>query len=252
MIWKKYLENWQPVPMCNSYSGMYGIIVGSGPSLNSIDTSLLKGPGKVIFGVNNSYPKVVPDIWVGMDDPKCYPRDLYFQPFIKVLRGGYQDRQIENNIFVCNLTNVMYLSTDTEFTKHIEEVFKRRLPNTCAPWYKSALFAAITIAIWTGVRQIFFVGVDLSTSVQQYYTDRLSLSKPLEDRANKQFVELYKMLQDTYTLGRKEGILLKSMSKDSKINEFMPYVDIETLNDKISKDLISKLDTKLYHCTELA
>lgn len=252
MIWNKYFEKWQRVPMCNCYAGMYGIIVGSGPSLNTIDISKLKGPGKVVFGVNNSYPKVIPDIWVGMDDPKCYSREIYFEPFPKILRGGYQDRTLENNILVCNLTNIKYLSTDTEFTKDINEIFKRRTPESSAPWYKSALFAAISIAIWTGVRQLFFVGVDLSMNGKHYYTEKLTLSKPLEDRASKQFGELYKMLEDTFSLGRQQGILLKSMSKDSRINDFMPYVDIDTLNSRISKDLINRLDTKLYHCTELA
>lgn len=250
MIWKKYLENWQKLPLCNCYAGMYGIIVGSGPSLNLIDTSLLKGPGKVVFGVNNSYPKVIPDVWVGMDDPKCYSRELYFEPFLKILRGGHQDRTIENNLTVCNLTNVAYLGTDTEYTMDIKEIFKRRLPDSVAPWYNSALFATLSVAIWTGVRQIFLVGVDLSTETSHYYTDKLKLSKPLEERANMQFAELHIMLQDTYTLGKQHGILLKSMSKNSKINEFMPYIDIETLNDRIRKDLLSKLDTKLYHCTE--
>ena len=88
-------DQWRNWECYNTQQSNVAILVGGGPSLNKIDVSNLTGPGKTVFGLNTTYPKVRPDIWVGMDDPKCYDRRIFHEPFPKVMRGNYYERDCE-------------------------------------------------------------------------------------------------------------------------------------------------------------
>ena len=67
----------------------------SGPSLKDINPNDLRIPGATIIGVNNTYPFIKPDIWIGMDHPHCYPRQVLWEPFMKIMRGGFQHKTSE-------------------------------------------------------------------------------------------------------------------------------------------------------------
>ena len=57
-----------------------------------------------------------------MDDPNCYSRQIFWEPFIKVLRGGYQNRKCENKIINRNY-NLFY--ADVKKLESQEEMFRK-------------------------------------------------------------------------------------------------------------------------------
>ena len=100
---------WRHWECFNNNQKNVAILVGGGPSLNSINTSSLTGPGKTVFGLNTTYPKVRPDIWIGMDDPRCYNRQVFYEPFPKIMRGNYYNLDCEG-VPLLDLPNIYFAS----------------------------------------------------------------------------------------------------------------------------------------------
>lgn len=141
-------------------------LCGGGPSLKNVDPSILNGHNRLVFALNNTYPFVRPDIWIGMDDPECYRRDIFWQPFIKIMRGGYQDRLSEGHR-IDDLHNVYY--ADLAPLSDPEDIFKLRAHDIEFAWKQNVLVTALHIIIWMGIKKIYLFGCDLNNGNQNYY-----------------------------------------------------------------------------------
>jgi len=60
-----------------SLRGLDCFLCCPGPSLADVRQERLHVPGAVVIAVNTAYPRVRPDVWIGMDRPECYavPQD---------------------------------------------------------------------------------------------------------------------------------------------------------------------------------
>ena len=194
-----------------------------GPSLKQIEPQKLNGVGRLVAAVNNSYPFVKPDIWFGMDDPNCYSRQVFWEPFIKVMRGGYEnrtcfDREIKNNF------NLFY--ADVKKYENHEHIFTNNNDNTHFIWKNNVMATALHILIWMGAKNIYFLGCDLDNTQSDYHHEQ-SLSKKEKEWNRSLYKELYGWIKWLTKTASKYGIQIKSCSKDSQINNFMEYIDIE-------------------------
>lgn len=209
------------------------ILVCGGPSLANIDPDSLKGPGKVVLGVNNTYPYVVPDMWMGMDDPRCYDRRVLLESFPKFLRGGYQDRVFQN-FKPMELYNVHYINVmkDTKMA-----IFDRAKPG-CLHfiWHNNVMAVAMNLLFAMGFKEIYIAGCDLDNSEKDYFDERVLVGNE-KARNTSLYKHLFKWLRIMTEEGAKRGIRLHSLSPTSGINEFMPYVSIEELNELVERDL---------------
>jgi hypothetical protein len=221
------------------------ILVGGGPSLNNIDTSKLSGPGKTVFGLNTTYPEVRPDVWIGMDDPKCYDRKVFYEPFPKIMRGNYYERDCEG-VPLIELPNTYFASIE-EFD-HKGDIFYKIGPDTEKfIWDKNVFVTALNLILYMGYRKVYLAGVDFSIYKADYFHKDIKLTPEYKKWNQNLYNHLYKYTEWFASTGAMCGIDVVSISPKSAINDFLPYITLEELNTSLELP-----ETKeLIHCGEL-
>ena len=239
-------DQWRNWECYNTQQSNVAILVGGGPSLNKIDVSKLTGPGKTVFGLNTTYPKVRPDVWVGMDDPKCYDRRIFHEPFPKVMRGNYYNRDCEG-VPLLTLPNLYFAGISP--CKHKADIFYRIDKDTkTLIWDKNVFVTAMNLILYMGFKKVYLVGVDFSLNEGHYHYSKASLCKELEDWNDNLYQHLYKYTEWLASTGAMCGIDIISLSPNSKINKFLPYCSLEELNSSLK---IPKEGGILYHCRDI-
>ena len=210
--------------------GNKGIFVGGGPSLNKMDTSKLTGPGKTVVGVNNTYPQVRPDIWVGMDDPNCYDQRVFHEGFPKIMRGGYQTRDCQGKQ-IQEFPNTMFANVGKPKTKY--EILGRIGPDaTDFVWHNNVFATTLNMMMHMGFKEIYLAGVDLDNSEGDYAHGK-ELTKSLKDWNQHLYTSLREYLSWLSKAAAIEGIMFYSISPDSLINDIVPYVSLDDLNESL-------------------
>lgn len=240
-------EGWEDARFWRPAHKMKAILVCGGPSMNKIDLSKLRGPNKTIFGVNNTYPKVYPDVWLGVDDPHCYNRHVFYEPFVKIMRAGYQDRLCEgsridfnNNLYYASLDDCKYVELFKRFGKHTTKFI----------WHWDVFTLAINIILYMGYREIYLVGCDLSLKEGAYHSSEQKISIELQEYNTSLYEKLYGYLVwINKNFSRLDNLKIYSMSPMSRINDIFDYKSIEELNASILQDLPPL--GKLYHTKEI-
>ena len=217
-----------------------------GPSLKMVNPNLLKGHNRLVFGINNTYPFVTPDVWIGMDSPECYYRDVFWQPFVKILRGGYQARTCAGER-IDHLHNMFY--ADVLKPEDPEDIFKLRAHDVRFVWAKTVFVTALHIMIWMGCKKIYLFGVDFNNSEDQYFTPT-KLSDSAKNWNTRLYSQLNEYLKWFASIAPVYGVSVISCSKGSQINQYLPYEDYEGVIKKQEQDL-PKTD-KLFHSTEVS
>jgi len=193
----------------------------AGPSLGQINTKYLQGPNRTVFAINNAYPVVRPDVWIGMDDPSCYSRELFSEPFIKILRGGYQQREIESGA-ISQGFNTYY--ADCAKPKDRGDLFKLRRHDVKFVWHGNTLMLAMHIIAWMGFDRIYLVGCDLDNSKQAYHGSvKLDVSEEYRLKTQQLYDEIHNWLQWFAAEGQHHGIKTYSCSPGSRINQYLDY-----------------------------
>ncbi|KPK65880.1 MAG: hypothetical protein AMK73_01655 [Planctomycetes bacterium SM23_32] len=191
-----------------------------GPSLAEVDTSALKGPGRMVFAVTTAYPAVRPDVWVGTDVPECYDRRVWAEPFIKVARGNYGGRRCQGrplrefpNVFFADIENAPFC-----------EILDRRAHDVRFVWNRNTFTTALHLVLWMGGRRIFLVGCDFGGK-RDYHDDR-ELSEDQRAANQHLMANLVNDLRGLTPAAKERGIGIISCTPDSPINEFLPFVPL--------------------------
>ena len=214
-------------------------LCGTGSSLNLVDKDI-RSAGRIVVGLNTSYPKIIPDIWMGFDDPQCYHPNLFHESFIKILRGGYQDRCSLGGFQVARGFNT-YFAPNSPCA--IGDIFHRRAHETKFYWDWHTLGTSLHILVWMGVKELYFIGTDFGGN---YFDDR-----KLDDNKYQNNLALYikqvGWLEEFNKIAKVNEIRLNSCSPNSPINEFMPYIELSEALEKTSKPKIKFVPL---HCTD--
>lgn len=204
---KKYFYNYNEVPLCldNIYQGSSCFLITSGPSLKTLNLSLLNQPGIVTFGVNNSASIVRPKLWVSVDDPANFAISIWKDPSIqKFVMYGKRNKRLWNNVEwkdselrVSQCPNVVYYK-DNEHFKPTEEWLEEETINwgnhgcrcECGFMFKdtkekhgfvcpecggrqfgarSVMLAAIKICYLLGFKNVFILGADFKMTEENKY-----------------------------------------------------------------------------------
>jgi hypothetical protein len=239
-------DQWRNWECYNTQQSNVAILVGGGPSLNKIDVSNLTGPGKTVFGLNTTYPKVRPDIWVGMDDPKCYDRRIFHEPFPKVMRGNYYERDCEG-VPLLSLPNLYFAGVSP--CDHKGDIFYRIHKDTkTLIWDKNVFTTAMNLILYMGFKKIYLAGVDFSLDEGHYHHSEAFLPKDLQKWNSSLYEHLYRYTEWLASTGSMCGIDILSLSPGSKINTFLPYHTLEDLNSSLK---VPKEGGVLHHCRDI-
>jgi len=244
-LWYNTDSGWKPN---KSFAGqsldMDVYLCCGGPSLKAVKQEDVRVPGAFIACMNNSYKQIYPDLWVGMDDPHCYHRQIFWEPFIKVLRGGYQGRLCEGKRIDKNY-NMFY--ADCKKISSEDLIFERS-DDTIFIWKKNVMAAMLHILIWMGAKKIYLLGCDLSNSGGDYHDENVVLSKGNKKWNAATYKQINKWLQRITPKAKKHGIEIKSCTPNSPINKYMEYVPLDIATQKTQEGIPT--GGKLFHSSD--
>jgi len=217
-LWTHDGEAWRTVNLHKKTNGLAAFLCCGGPSLRVIDPKYLKGPNRIVMGLNNTYPFVVPDIWTGLDSPENYDVRLFWEAFPKIMSGD-QGEALINNIKVKTLNNVnfadiLYADKASQYFDFSENMMFRYDKNTFA--------FAIQFLLWMGIKTIYLFGVDLDNTTQHYF-DGSYLTEEQRDYNHRLYKEILSSLKKLVKECETRGIRFVSCSSGSKINDFINY-----------------------------
>lgn len=240
MIWKSQHGKWVPAALHHAAQGLTAIIVGAGPSLSQIDTMRLAGAGRVVIGMNSSYPQVRPDYWLGMDTPENYPPSLWQESFPKLLRSGSHNARALNTHR--DFPGVHFMDVREVPQGWQEAVFQTR-GGAVPVWFKDTFRTAIQFALHLGCTRLVFAGVDLDTSAADYAHAERCLTDAQRSYNAALYAQQAEWLAWFVPAAAQHGIACASLSPASLINRIMPQVSLEELN------VPTKLASGAPHCT---
>ncbi len=217
-IWKHNGAGWITQDWRTPVAGT-AILVCPGPSL-AYAPATMNGPRRTVFGINTSYPRIMPDIWIGMDKLSCYNPSLPYESFPKVFRGNYHEMSIDS-IPIRLLCNNFFV--DTVRANGVSDLFVRNAESLKLAWFNHTLGCALHLIVWMGYKQIVFAGCDLGGD-RDYYDDR-NLSKELRICNKRLYEEQERFLLDFVEMAKTNEIECLSVTPNSPINKYMKYTE---------------------------
>lgn len=210
-LWTWTGTSWAKCPWHSLSKGnLKAVIYGSGESLKEVD----KAPAGYMRIVQNwAVKEVEPHIWIGMDKPETFGRELMDTPFRKVFRGSYAGELVDG------IPAKEYPETYFIDVKQQDRgaVFHNRGLDCQFYWNKNTMQVAIHLALWMGFKHLAFAGVDLRGN----YVDGRELTakeKADTERLLKEEFEWMKWFKMCSGFG---NIKLENMSGKGRLNEII-------------------------------
>jgi len=188
--------------MGDMYRGACAFLILGGPSMNQIDLSILKQPGILTMGINNSVRSFRPNLWLSVDNPQSFIMSTWIDPTItKFVPYAHADKRLfdnntweMSNIHVGDCPNVFYYRRNEHFQANqflLEDTMNwGNHSNLCVCGYwrpdqkktkqkvdicprcnekafgsRSVFLPAMRMLYFLGVRTIFLVGCDFKMEV---------------------------------------------------------------------------------------
>lgn len=242
------------VSLDGMYKGSTGFLVGSGPSLLKEKYNMLKMPGVLTFGMNNSAKLVRPNMWTCVDDPCRFLYSVWTDPTImkfvpqasfqkpiwdSTFKDGKQQWQ-ETKLKVGDCPNIYGYRRNEKF--HAPRFFTENTINWgCHKQYggcRSVMLASIRIMFLLGIRKIYMVGVDLKMDEENKY----SFDEGRTKGAIKNNTNTYNRMLKEYFPGiakeaEKWGLQIICCNKDSDLCKVFPHVSFDDAIKDATHDL---------------
>jgi len=218
-IWKHTFDLWERAALFGAQRGQDAYIVCGGPSLAAAAHLQLSGPGRVVIGLNNTYPAIRPDIWIGMDEPDCYDRALLAESFPKIYRGNYS--AIETPLGELKDTPSAHFMDVAEGVPFLPVQADQRFT-----WLHHTLGCAIQLAVWLGCETLHLLGCDLSHARGDYADPTQTLTEEQRRYNARLHGQQLAWLRDLRPLLRRHSVRLLSCSPESRLNEFFPFLPV--------------------------
>jgi hypothetical protein len=221
-LWVHDGEQWHKTPTARTASNLDAYLCCPGPGLADVDPAKLRRPGVFVMGVNTSYPKIKPDMWVGMDRPQCFPLELFSEPFIKVLSAGMK-HELVNGVPILRYHNTLFADPQKK-DDGVDSIFTLKNHNDPFIWTGNTIAVALHILVWMGFRRIHFVGCNLGGD-KDYHDDRV-LSDENRARNRRMYDQVYEEIKRIAELGAMNGIEFVSCTEESRLNDFLSYLPL--------------------------
>lgn len=192
-----------------------------GPSLSMVDPDRIRGIGRTVFSLNNTYPFIKPDIWLGLDMPECYNKQIYWEPFMKITRFEYRTRTVES-VPISSLFNMYFLNIQEPNGDHDPRIFTERDNYIDFLWHRSSFITALQLMVWMGFNKIYLFGCDLNNKDKLYFND-IKLNQEYKNINAYLYNRIDEYLKWFSTTSKQYGISVYSCSPDSIINEYLEY-----------------------------
>ncbi len=221
MLYYETGNGWYQISFARKNMKADAYLICPGPSLADVDATKLRGQGRKIFAINTAYPKIHPDIWMGMDKVECYDASIWNEPFVKICRGAYGDMSIKGR---------KVKDYDNTYFAHMKppepgkSMLDYRQHDSPLMWHNNTMAAMLHLMIWMGAKKIHLVGCDMGGK-KDYYDDR-KLSATQREYNRKLYKRQIDFLRKLKELADPQGIELISCTPGSPLNKFMVYIPL--------------------------
>ena len=243
------------------YKGSAAFLICGGPSLASVDFDLLRRPGVLTMGVNNSVKLFRPNLACTVDDPANFVRSLWFDPTIlKFVRQYYTKPHYKENgensslVFDSDARQITDIEVKncpaTVFYKHNSNFSPEQFlteETVCwgdvgvkapvggesfpdgekGPNVRSVMLVALKILYRLGVRQVYLLGADFKMTATNSYAfdqgrDRINVN--YNNRAYVVMAERFRQIKPYFEAS---GFEVFNATQGSMLKEFdsIPYMD---------------------------
>lgn len=204
----------QAVNWHNAHLGVQGIIACNGPSFAREPVESLRGPARIVIGVNSTYPRLKPDYWHGVDTPDNFEASLCYEPFPKILRAGLEQHQV-GGLPLAHLISTYFV--ELQKIGNVWDWSERSI------FYesKNSLLSAVQLALWLGLRHLALVGVDLSHEKGDYADGNYLTER---ERAENRFLhdETVKFFAEFVPQAATQGVRFTVSNPQSRLAGIMP------------------------------
>jgi len=238
-LWSYNNNKWIGNDWRKAQAGSTAILACPGPSLAQAPEDM-RGPGRTVIALNTAYPRVKPDIWLGMDTLDCYHPSLPYESFIKVFRGNYHDIRTDSGDTIKHLP-FNYFSDVTK-ADGIKDILTRSDDDLKLVWFKHSLAAALHLIKWMGYKRIVFVGCDMGGG-SDYYDDRVLTEK---QRSGNRLLYTQQVDFLKQFVALPSGITCISATPCSPINEFMDTATVQSFMTSDTKPFIPRHATEAF------
>lgn len=229
MLWSHDGKKWAAHPLHRSARGQLAVLCCPGPSFAPVDVARLRGPGRVVIGINSTYPRLRPDYWLGMDEPDNYEQSLFSESFPKILRGNYGDLPCQGRQLK-ELTHTLFADVSEQ-----ADLYDWTRDATFL-WSRNTFFVALQFALWLGCRDLYLLGVDLDNTAADY-ADGTYLTPAQRAYNARLYAQTFQTLGKLVAKSAEFGVTWISGSSGSMINQLMPCVPLAAVLATVEKNV---------------
>ena len=212
-IWKWKNNKYEKVQWFGKPRTEKAVIYGSAMSLLDAD----KEPENAVkFVQNMAYKTVTPDIWVGMDLPEVFGKELLDTPFPKVLRCNYANEKC-NGIPAKEYPETYFM----DVVPGLKAELMFRLPPSLGTIFYfnwNTMQVALHLILWMGFKHIVFSGIDLQGIG---YADGRKLTKAKQEEIPRLLNQEFEWMKTFVESANKYGVKLENTSETSRLKELM-------------------------------
>jgi 2-polyprenyl-3-methyl-5-hydroxy-6-metoxy-1,4-benzoquinol methylase len=191
-----------------------------------------------VYAINSAYPRVIPDMWFGLDRLACHHPRVWFEPFPKITSLFKDDTE---KVRYC--PEVYYATLDDgELTR----MFLHREPDVRFSWERSTFLFALHFLYWRGHKTVYLVGSDHG-GTRDYWDDR-QLTDAQRDNNRALHDRQLARLRQLAPIARQHGLSWISCTPGSRLNDILPYVPLEEALANCTKGMPE--NQRLLHSTE--
>lgn len=230
-LWQCCGNGYHKVSFAKHDLGADAYLICPGPSLTDVSPNTFNVPGVITCCINKAHKHITPDIWIGMDRPECFDAQIWWAPYIKIARGGFQDCEVLGRP-LRTFPNIYF--ADVEKAKPID-MLTRRAHDVKYVWSKNTFFVALHILIWMGAKTIYLVGNDLGGSKD--YFDDTDLGDSLRAKNRKLYRWIGEQITCIARAAERNDIKIISATPYSPVNKSIDFIPLERAIEKSKKKL---------------
>ncbi|MCI0541076.1 MAG: hypothetical protein L0Z50_38225 [Verrucomicrobiales bacterium] len=232
-----FTQDHHPLWLGDIYRGGSIFLIASGPSFASLDHSLLRRPGILTMGINNSPRTFRPHLWVSVDSPDHFLRSIWLDPTImkfapichaaKFIFNSDEWKFTDTRVGDC--PNVVYFKRNEHFKAN------QYLWEDCINWGnhkdhgggRSVLLAAIRILFILGIRRVYLLGVDFKMDENTKYHFEQDRHQGSISGNNATYLKLNEWFAELRPLFEKQDFHILNCNPESNLKafDFISYDD---------------------------
>lgn len=231
-----FRDNGQPVDLLGLYKGGSVFLLLNGPSMKFVNTSLLKTPGILTYGVNNGAHFTRPNFWSCVDNPSRFMQSIWADPAIqKFVPTSHFPRPVWDHqlnttsaLRVSDFPNVLGIRRNERFSadKWLDETTINWGNHGSLGGGRSVMLVALKVCYLLGFKNVYLVGCDFTMTQQNgYFFEEQRTEKAVQNNLNSYRImgEYFAALQPRFL---EAGFNVFNTYPDSGLRAF-PFIGFE-------------------------